>query len=113
LPWLVPIDLCNIRAHHFASDLRMRIGGNGVVGLLRFVDRVVVVVTRFASRMVVVVVRLRYDRIRNSEQSKRQQRCLFHSWLPFVPPRCTVPEIDRVRRKSNALSPSEWQRTRM
>jgi hypothetical protein len=65
----------------------MRIGGNGVVGLLRFVDRVVVVVTRFASRMVVVVVRLRYDRIRNSEQSKRQQRCLFHSWLPL----CAAP----------------------
>jgi hypothetical protein len=61
----------------------MRIGSNGMVGLLRVASRVVVVVTRFASRMVVVVVRLRHDRIRNSEQSKRQQRRLLHSWLPL------------------------------
>ena len=65
----------------------MRVGSNRVVGLLRFAIRVVVVVTRFASRMAVVVVRLRHDRIRNSEQSKRQQRCLFHSWLPL----CAAP----------------------
>lgn len=37
----------------------------------------------------------------------------FTVGCPFVPPRCTMPEIDRVRRKSNALPPSEWQRTRM
>lgn len=61
----------------------MRIGGNGVVGLLRFAIRVMVVVTRFAGRMAVVVMRRRQDRIRNSEQSKRQQRRLFHSCFPL------------------------------
>jgi hypothetical protein len=85
----------------------MRIGSNGVVGLLRFANRVVVVMTRLASRMVVIVVRLRQDGIRNSEQSKRQQRRLFHSCFPFMLPRCTMPEIGRVRRKNNILFP-KW-----